>query len=111
MMRLDYRTNVANKPMQGRAMEPLADELVPRGPRRPVELLEQRPWVGTQKVKGMSAGPIIFNGEHGVTSTELDNFAKVDEPAFDRNASVGVKASMRFGVCRQLLPQTPRTYC
>ena len=97
--------------MQGRAVEPLADELVPRGPRRPVELLEQRPWVGTQKVKGMSAGPIIFNGERGVTSTELDNLAKVDEPAFHRNASVGVKASMRFGVCLQLLPQTPRTYC
>ncbi len=63
---------------------------------RVVESLDQDTYLAKQPVRGIPAGPIRFNGEHGVTLSTLDTLMNGNSPAFDDASAIGVKASMRF---------------
>ncbi|TBU54296.1 hypothetical protein BD310DRAFT_828303 [Dichomitus squalens] len=67
-----------------------------------IEHLEQGTYSRKQAVKGIPAGPIYFNGENGVLLATLEPLVDGEKPAFNPNASIGVKASIRFE-----LPQFP----
>ena len=72
--------------------------LTTSSPRRVVQRLEQGTYRARQPVKGLSAEPMLFNGEEGVLLSALDTLVDGDMPAFARGAPIGVKASMRFVV-------------
>ncbi|KAI0746216.1 hypothetical protein C8Q80DRAFT_760019 [Daedaleopsis nitida] len=63
---------------------------------RTFEYLEQGTYQSKQPVGRVSAGPIYFNGLHGVLLAGLDSLASGDAPAFPGTACIGVKASIRF---------------
>ncbi|KAI0692926.1 hypothetical protein C8T65DRAFT_668919 [Cerioporus squamosus] len=61
-----------------------------------VQLLEQGTYHATQPIKGLSAGPMLFNRGTGVPLSAIGTLSNGDMPAFDCAASIGVKSSMRF---------------
>ncbi|KAM5543999.1 hypothetical protein V8D89_002616 [Ganoderma adspersum] len=70
-----------------------------------VEHLEQGTYQYKQVVEGTAAGPIHFNAGLGVCYGALDALADGAEPAFSSAASIGVKASLRFELPQQSMPQ------
>ena len=79
-------------------MDADASPLTTSSPRRVVQRLEQGTYRARQPVKGISAEPMLFNGEEGVLLSALDTLVHGDMPAFAHDASIGVKPSMRFVV-------------
>ena len=71
-----------------------------------IEHLEQGTFARRQAVNGTPAGPIYFNGESGVLLSALDNLADGGKPAFDADASIGVKASLRWEVSSRVTIET-----
>ena len=57
-------------------------------------------------MNGTPVGPIYFNGESGVLLGALDDLADGEKPAFDADASIGVKASLRWEVSRPVTMET-----
>ncbi|KAI0748944.1 hypothetical protein C8Q74DRAFT_380944 [Fomes fomentarius] len=88
-------------PLPGPTEEALAPTSAPHASRiRVVDSLHQDTYPAKQPVDGIPAGPIRFNGEHGVTLSTLDALVNGTSPAFDHASSIGVKASMRFQLIR-----------
>ena len=67
------------------------------------EPVDQVEYQGKQPVRGTPAGPIFFNDGNGVPLGDLGLLLDGDDDAFDPAASLGMKASVRFGVSA-LLP-------